>query len=295
MGVTTGIAWTDHTFNPWWGCAKLPGRGACDFCYAERMAIRFGLSVWGRTGRRRLFGDKHWHEPVVWDAAASKAGVKRRVFCMSMGDVFEYREDLDGPRERLWDLIEGTPNLEWLLLTKRMTQAETLLPDAWRRARRGWPENVRLGFTAEDQAAWEHGLADLGELLLDFSPPARSCFVSCEPLLGPIRPEPEDCEALGWVIAGGESGPNARPSHAEWFRGLREWCHWAGAAFFFKQWGEWLHGSQVPTSELKELGRAGYRAFVWEDESLSFRVGRERAGELLDGAAYRAFPSRSCS
>ena len=118
MGVETKIAWTDHTFNPWWGCVKVsPG---CANCYAETFAKRTGHAVWGAETDRRFFGDKHWAEPVKWNLAAAKAGVRRRVFCGSMCDVFEGpRPLLDDWRDQLWTLIRYTPNLDWLLLTKR--------------------------------------------------------------------------------------------------------------------------------------------------------------------------------
>ena len=94
MGETTAIGWTDHTFNPWWGCERVsPG---CQHCYAERFAKRTGNDVWGRTAPRRFFGPKHWAEPERWNAAALRDGLPAFVFCASMADVFEDRRDLDG-------------------------------------------------------------------------------------------------------------------------------------------------------------------------------------------------------
>lgn len=79
MGYGSAIEWTDHTFNPWHGCAKVsPG---CAHCYAETLTKRWGGDVWGKTADRRFFGDKHWSEPRKWDRKAQQEGVRRRVFC----------------------------------------------------------------------------------------------------------------------------------------------------------------------------------------------------------------------
>lgn len=117
MGAATEIAWTDATFNPWWGCVRVsPG---CENCYAESFAKRTGNAVWGVQAPRRFFPDKHWSEPRKWNAAAEKAGIRKRVFCASMADAFERREELDPWRAKLFALIEETPWLDWQLLTKR--------------------------------------------------------------------------------------------------------------------------------------------------------------------------------
>jgi protein gp37 len=225
MGKDSEIAWTDHTFNPWWGCARVsPG---CEHCYAETLAARFGTK-WGTGEERRLFGDKHWREPLAWNASAAKRGVRERVFCSSMADVFEDRRDLDAQRERLWELIAETPSLDWLLLTKRPQHIATMLPATLGRA------NVWLGVTAEDQRRANERIAEM--LRHD----AAQHFVSYEPALGPVdftrldfaspmrNPSPNDpivrLDALrglvtgmdeytdrrvSWVIVGGESGPGA--------------------------------------------------------------------------------------
>src|SRR5258708_7584279 len=117
MGKNSHIEWTHHTFNPWWGCTKVSP--ACDNCYAEAWAKRVGNDVWGSKAPRRFFSDSHWKEPLKWQAQAAEEEERARVFCASMADVFEARPELDAPRARLWKLIESTPNLDWLLLTKR--------------------------------------------------------------------------------------------------------------------------------------------------------------------------------
>src|SRR5262245_52074261 len=155
MGKDSGIEWTHHTFNPWWGCMKVsPG---CEHCYAETFSIRVGKKVWGPKADRRFFGDAHWAEPLKWNAVAARAGERHRVFCASMADVFEDRRELDGHRARLWRLIAATPHLDWLLLTKRPENLARMLPwySHWENRvafepDEPWP-NVWLGTTVEDQ------------------------------------------------------------------------------------------------------------------------------------------------
>lgn len=227
MGENSAIEWTDHTFNPWWGCTKVSP--ACNNCYAEAFAKRTGNDVWGKGAARRFFGDKHWTEPVRWDAAAEKAGRSARVFCASMADVFEDHPELPPHRARLWALIERTPSLRWLLLTKRPENMRSMVPAFWNN---GWPTNVWAGTTVEDQRRADERLP----FLLDV--PAVVRFVSCEPLLGPVNLG-NDLHQYGvnWVIAGGESGPKHRNADPEWFRSLRRQCLQTGVPFLFKQCG----------------------------------------------------------
>lgn len=212
------IEWTHHTFNPWWGCSKVsPG---CSHCYAEALSKRTGNTIWGNESPRRFFGDKHWNEPLKWNAEAAFDGMRRRVFCASMADIFEDRHDLVPHRSRLFSLIELTPWLDWLLLTKRPENIHRLagLP---------MPNNVWLGTSAEDQERWNERVPVLLSL------PATIHFVSAEPLLGPItmnefRPD--------WLIVGGESGSKARSMERNWVVSLRNQCD-SRTVFFFKQWG----------------------------------------------------------
>lgn len=211
------IEWTDHTFNPWWGCAKVsPG---CSNCYAETFAKRTGNPVWGSIAPRRFFGPKHWQAPLLWNETARAEGIRRRVFCASMADVFESREDLIRPRAQLLELIKETRSLDWLLLTKRPHNVSRMMSLL--------PRNVWLGTSAEDQKRWDERLPAL------MAVPARVHFVSAEPLLGPIkmhslRPD--------WLIVGGESGHRARPMDPQWVLDLRDQCG-PETKFFFKQWG----------------------------------------------------------
>lgn len=225
MGEQTGIEWTDHTFNPWWGCVRVSP--ACQHCYAETFAKRTGNAVWGVDAPRRFFGDKHWQEPEKWNRAAAAVSVRRKVFCASMADVFEDRDDLLDARGRLFGLIEATRSLDWLLLTKRPENIVRLLPSDW--LAHG-PRNLWLGTTVENQEYADLRLPHLLEA------PAAVRFVSYEPALGPVDFHPW-AEGLDWIIAGGESGVGFRTPEPQWFRDVRDQCQRHGLGFFFKQWG----------------------------------------------------------
>ena len=249
MGQNSKIEWTDHTFNPWIGCTKVSA--GCEHCYAERdFGIRQGVATWGAGGTRIVTKEDYWKQPRRWNRAAEKAGMRPRVFCGSLCDVFEDRPDLLPIRWRLWHLIRETPNLDWLLLTKRPENVGEMLTPAKVYGAAGnhespWPlPNIWLGTSVEDQAAADARIPELLKV------PARVRFLSCEPLLGPVdlsrwlhafsvSRDASGGSALGWLIAGGESGPQARPSHPYWFRVLRDQCQDSAVPFFFKQWGEW--------------------------------------------------------
>jgi protein gp37 len=224
MAKKTKINWVDHTWNPWWGCQKVSP--ACANCYAESIARRYGHHVWGPTAPRRMLSDAAWKEPLRWNRAADQEGTKHKVFCASMADVFEDRSDLLAPRLRLWKLIEATPHLEWLLLTKRPENIRRMTP--WGA---DWPRNVWMGVTAESQ-----DYADLRVPVL-VQQPAVVRFLSVEPMLGPVDLSPWR-GLIDWVICGGESIRADRPLALEWVRALRDQCVEMGIAFHFKQWGK---------------------------------------------------------
>jgi protein gp37 len=238
LGANSRIEWTHHTFNPWWGCVRVSP--ACQHCYAETFAKRVGQDVWGVDKPRRFFGDKHWAEPVKWNAEAARAGERARVFCASMADVFELHGDpathsaMQVARQRLWRLIETTPMLDWLLLTKRPENIRDLTPGDWDMPR----PNVWFGTTVEDEAR-KSRIAALRAV------PAAVRFLSCEPLLGPLHFAPGELNGIGWVIVGGESGPGSRPMAPEWADSVRRVCQHAGIAFHFKQWGDWRDGARI--------------------------------------------------
>jgi protein gp37 len=307
MGANTKIEWCDHTFNPWIGCTKVSP--ACAHCYAEnetpvRVLREKGRETWGKGAPRHRTGRDTWRAPRRWNRKANDRTCSNghaypstyanlahgkcyscgerwenmpwhrpRVFCASLADWL----DPEVPAAWLADLLElirSTPNLDWLLLTKR--------PELWMRrlgAARpafcddaplhdfisSWvsgraPDNVWIGTTVEDQARADERIPALLKI------PARVRFLSCEPLLGPVdltavKQEVApgffgDClqwyhrgyshefnrtpfPTISWVICGGESGTKARPMHPNWARSLRNQCAAAGVPFFFKQWGTW--------------------------------------------------------
>lgn len=276
MGKDSRIEWTHHTFNPWWGCVKVSA--ACDHCYAEAWAKRVGCSVWGAESERRMFSDAHWREPLKWNAEAIKSGSRRRVFCASMADVFENRPDLVAPRARLFELIEATPSLDWLLLTKRIHLVSKLKPRG-----KTLPSNVWLGTTVENQ---EYAKKRIPYLLRHVDASVR--FLSCEPLLEAIDITPfinARLPKIDWVIAGGESGPGARAMHPEWVDSLRRQCHENGIAFHFKQWGHWAPQVALvapPPKSAKQLQVSG-------DTLLG--VGKHAAGRFLGGRTWDDFPA----
>jgi protein gp37 len=331
MGKITGISWTDHTFQPWWGCTRVsPG---CANCYAERYSKRWGFDIWGPDKPRRFFGDKHWAEPLTWNRAAERDGVRRRVFCASMADVFEEHVGLDEQRARLWQLIEKTKSLDWLILTKRPENIERMLPQHWSSFGyfqlhnelpdgNPFPRNVWLGITAENNDQFRERWLVLENVGRHWYVPVL--FISAEPLLGPINmtdyleefiEHEEDntiwLRGIDWVIVGGESGPHARPMHAVWARALRDQCQEAGVPYFFKQWGEWLPDSQIIEHDPRHWPRFTLASFgtldidgAWnpdvypakfpvERQECMYRLGKENAGDLLDGKAWHQFPEVS--
>ena len=277
MAKNSEISWTHHTFNPWWGCAKVSP--ACQHCYADLWARRMGHDLWGKAAPRRFFTDAHWKEPLQWNDEAREEGERHRVFCASMADVFERRAELNSTRLRLWALIDATPWLDWLLLTKRPQNIVDMVP--WADT---WPKNVWLGSTVENQQCAEERLP----LLLKYKAVVR--FLSCEPLLGAIDLLPwfqrEGYYPINWVIAGGESGPSARPMHPDWPKRLLNQCQTAKVAFHFKQWGHWvpaeLTGAGTKTTALK---------FGVERPVMMARLKKKEAGRILEGATWDGFPT----
>lgn len=352
------IEWCDHTYNLWEGCTKVsPG---CEHCYAENRNKRWhGGANWGKGAPRRRTAN--WRRPLKWNEYpwicdecgewfATNAPVRHfkrvneaspvavlctgttlhraRVFCASLSDW------LDDEVEIAWlvdllALIHATPNLNWMMLSKRpqnfvsricaaiqfirLTKHDTPL-DHWLldwRAGTKLPENIWMGTTAEDQKRADERVP----LLLAI--PARVHFLSCEPLLGRVSlnsslggtrwmggsrgccgmhrgigtPEcprelhhhhDERCKkGLDLVIAGGESGPEARPMHPDWARELRDECAATMVPFLFKQWGEWGPCSTVTPGDAIRLPMHGF-----DDGVHLVRGGKARAGRLLDGVEH---------
>lgn len=245
MGENSKIEWTDHSFNPWVGCTKIsPG---CDNCYAEAWAKRSGLVAW--DAERRRTSPTTWRSPLRWNREAEVAGVRKRVFCASLADVFDNRVPPEW-REDLFLLISQTPWLDWLLLTKRIGNVPQML---FQKGTLLEYPNIWLGISVVNQ---EEADRDIPKLL---SVPAHIRFMSCEPLIGPISFEgrwvdhpnlamhENWLEALDWVIVGGESGSHARPMEPEWARSLVEQCQAIETAVFMKQ------GSQANWHDFKNI------------------------------------------
>jgi protein gp37 len=300
MSANSKIEWTDHTFNPWIGCTKVsPG---CAHCYAEGEDKRRGWTSegWGKGKPRKRTSDSYWKQPLKWNREAScvapglqppRVTVQRttvmhggtvsvhrpRVFCASLADWL----DDEVPIEWLADLlalIHATPNLDWLLLTKRPENFEERIARArpsisfWRHGNP--PENVWLGTSVEDQKRADERIP----LLLSI--PSKVRFLSCEPLLGPVELMP-GASRMDWVIVGGESGHGARPMHPDWARSLRDQCLAAGVPFFFKQWGEFEPGTIF-------VHRGDH---VFKGGQIMHRSGKKRTGRRLDGQDWSQFPS----
>ena len=329
-----------------------------------------------------------WSKPGKWDREAAQTGGQQRVFCASMCDLFErydgpvvnqqgerlyfqcdsdqeiqfvkagIRESpvpvtLDRLRRRVFALIESTPNLIWLLLTKRPVNVMNMVPISWTSARLGgWPENIMVGYSAGTQEDLEgrHKNAEGGIVDLLAIPGKR--FLSIEPLTGPVDLDPVGCDicqsdegvigpeqevgppswcvdcdheagsyrnwlepdGIHWVIVGGESGANARPMHPDWARSIRDQCVAAGVPFFFKQWGEHQDfANDCPDEDIDDDSDAAdalYECavnpvFVSMDGRvirgrelpqdggsyrLMERVGKKKAGRLLDGRTWDEFP-----
>jgi protein gp37 len=266
MGATTEISWCDSTFNPWWGCHKVSA--ACRSCYAEAFAKRTGHNVWGEGGERRTFGEKHWNEPLKWNRQAQAAGVRRRVFCASMADVFEDHRIAAQERPRLWKLIASTPWLDWLLLTKRPENIRAMVPAHWLDAGRT-PINVWYGCTVESVSTMDR----ISHLL---NVPAVVRFISAEPLLEALDLLPyltitdfNGRPCIHQVIVGGESGHKARPFQVQWARSIVEQCRAAGVAPFVKQMGadpRDIFEGQPPLGMIRLKNKKGADWSEWPDD-----------------------------
>lgn len=345
MAEKTGISWADSTFNPWMGCTKVgPG---CDHCYAEAlMDERLHRVQWGAGKPRQKTSVAYWRLPVHWNAASGlfrECGhcgwrgqievydtpvpfmcpectawdwrpARRRVFCASLADVFDNEVDPVW-RLELFDLIRNTPNLDWLILTKRVGNVRGMVLDCaqsmmartelwawldlWANGRP--PVNVWLGATVVDQNEADR---DLPKLL---NVPAAVRFLSIEPLLGAIEALPVGL--VDWVIVGGESGPQARPMHVDWVTSIRDKCKRFEVPFLFKQWGEWEicshenghFDSNMETNGAVWLhvdglinGPSCHRDDLRPARDTSpvgmIKVGKKKAGNRLEGRIYQAWP-----
>lgn len=282
MADRSNIEWCDSTFNPWIGCTKVSP--ACDNCYAEAdFDKRRHIVTWGAGQARHRTTAANWRKPLRWNAKpfyecpecgwrgdkpSTQGGsftdglpscphcdsmglidARRRVFCASLADVFD-NEVPDEWRVDLFSLIDATPHLDWLLLTKRIGNVGNMLPVPFD-FECLYP-NVWLGATICNQAEADR---DIPKLL---AVPAAVRFLSMEPLLGPVNVyssmtgellhtsgDDYNPGSIDWVIVGGESGPNARPMHPDWARSLRNQCASANVPMLLKQWGEFAPNNRT--------------------------------------------------
>jgi len=254
MGKNSAISWTTHTFNPWWGCQRVsPG---CEHCYAETLDARwYDGAYWGSMNGRKEMKPAYWNQVYGWNIKAQKSDKPTLVFCASMADVFEDRPELSPLRGVLWKLIRDTPDLTWLLLTKRPENVARLVPEDW--LVDYFPSNVWLGVSVENQA-YIHRVAQIEDFRVNR-------FVSVEPMLGHVDFQ-KYWWAVDWVICGGESGMGCRPMESSWAMGLMNACEYRHIPFFMKQLGghpdkrddmkKWIDIFQVqqfPDFEHKEL------------------------------------------
>lgn len=325
MGKTS-IEWTDASWNPIVGCTEVsPG---CANCYAARLAATRlknvpsykGLSVL-RHGKRQdipfladgsfairprwtgevRFLPERLEEPLHWRKP-------RRIFVCDMGDLFHESIDFSWIGD-IWRQMAKCPQHTFQVLTKRPARMLEFLSQAENYRKTGvtpdalfdhWPlPNVWLGVSVENQ----HFADERIPLLLQT--PAAVRFISAEPLLGSInlncvkdgknyndtvggirsiRPN------LDWVIAGGESGPNARPMHPDWARGLRDQCQAAGVPFFFKQWGQWVPWDPSGKLSTKTALKGFCGTAPKFEEQWMVGVGKKKSGRLLDGREWSEFP-----
>lgn len=347
MGNITNISWCDSSWNPWIGCTKVgPG---CDHCYAETlMDKRHHRVQWGSGNPRSLTSASNWKLPLRWNKAAfmeccackwrgdkseceisgygnpicpgchiesAPRPARRRVFCASLADVFDNEVD-EQWRADLFHLMAITQNLDWIILTKRVGNVPRMLGSM---GRSGFQRNQWIGATVVNQEEADRDIPKLLDI------PAYTRFLSIEPMLGPISLDnipyrgewltafnetawPE-LGKVHWVIAGGESGHQARASNPDWYRSLRDQCAAAQVPFHFKQWGEWGDGDSIEKTGTAHNG-------WWEDDPedggvpqkdfpgpmsngielasqrpVVYRVGKRHSGRFLDGIEHNGFPS----
>lgn len=305
MAENTAIEWADHTWSPWIGCTKVSP--ACDGCYAEYlMDTRLGRVTWGPHGERSRTSADYWRKPLGWNRQAASIDRVARVF-PSLCDPFDNRAD-PAVRREWFDLIRATPNLLWLLLTKRPQNAVEMSEAVGE-----LPENVALGTTCEDQERANRNVAHLKKARSYLDP--KFIFLSIEPMLGPVclcqadairwfpggsyddggergydEPSPDHLECVDWVITGGETDQGshkARPSNPSWFRQIRDQCAQAGVPYLHKQNGEWAD-AEAYASETVE----GYDVRGLHEEG-AVRVGKKASGRLLDGIEHNGMPDVS--
>lgn len=217
MAENSGIGWTHHTQNFWWGCNKVSAE--CTHCYISSIMKRAG-----RAPFRGPIRTQTWADPFRWERQAKEQGTRFRVFTCSMSDFFH--PGADKWRAEAWDIIRECRNLDWLILTKRPELIEKRLPDDWGMGYR----NVWLGVSC--------GIAtSLRRLDILRDIPSSLRWISAEPLLGPLDFRPFLDGRIHWIITGCEQAgvKKRRNMGIDWVRDIDRQCRKAGVAHFFKQ------------------------------------------------------------
>lgn len=315
MSKGTGIEWTDETWNPVTGCSKVSQ--GCKYCYAERQWPRMVKLCKAYAGRK--FTDVQCHTDRIYKPLRWKR--PRMIFVNSMSDLFH--EDVpDSFIQTVFEVIRDSEQHIFQILTKRPERMMQFMKETT--AAFEQPQNMWLGVSVEDQAAANERIPIL------LQTPAAVRWLSIEPMIGAIDLEhiqwPQkhkvdvlrrgawdipgwhkgftnhnDMNGINWVVAGGESGPNARPCHPDWIRTLRDQCRLAGVPFLFKQWGEWAPvdlDNSIEITDWMIVDRDGgydipdYRAPNEDAGEVAMRfAGKKKAGRLLDGLLHDEYPS----
>jgi protein gp37 len=241
MGEMTKISWTHSTFQPWIGCDKVSP--ACKHCYAELVAKRMGHDAWGAKAPRIWMAEDYWRQPAKWNAKAAEAGQRRRVFCASLADVFENREDVVPHRQRLFSVIDETPWLDWLLLTKRPQNIVRMIPSEWNDCHQP-RRNVWYGTTVENQEEADRRIPELVKV------PAAVRFLSCEPLLEPV-------DLTKWLPTG---RANWQCQKCGAFLNSLAQCRWCGAS---KDYLCGSHAANRPDPSNKFSGYCNRQPLDW--------------------------------
>lgn len=330
MAETTNINWCDSTFNAWIGCARISAgcercyaesdqdnfrgrvkwgihgtRSVTSYTY-WRQALKWNRDAEKEGKRRSVFCSSLSDVFEKWDGQVIDHK-QNPLWWSEYGNYFDaddiptfshHTEKKDGDvpltlniiRKELCKLIERTPWLDWLFLTKRTDLVMGMVPEHWKEK---FPDNVWMGTTLEQQK--EDWRIDYLKKI-----PARIRFLSCEPLVSVVDLKLKGITGISWVICGGESGSGARPMHINWARTLRDQCKEANIPFLFKQWGEWISCDKTIELHSAPKNKCGFWDFgvfnegghsnAIVDSSNMVRVGKHNAGRLLDGKEHNEFP-----
>jgi protein gp37 len=253
MSSKSSIEWTEVTWNPVTGCNKVSA--GCKFCYAERMAKRLqamGVEQY-RDGFKLTLAPQTLTAPYQWTTP-------KIVFVNSMSDLFHEKVPL-GYIKEVFDVMNSTPRHTYQILTKRSERLKELAPSL------NWTPNIWMGVSVENEKV-SFRIKDL------ITTPAKTKFLSCEPLIGPIKNL--YLSRIDWVIVGGESGPGARPMKKEWVESIYRKCAQRKVKFFFKQWG-----------------RPGFNEDPEDPTIQKSHPHHAKGGCQLNGEIYREMPTTS--